>query len=110
MKYEVELLKIFELMNCKLAVTPAETNHKLGSDGDGENVDVIIFKHLVGYLRYLCNTRYGVCYAIGMMSRFKIKPKWSRYHVIVRILMYVKETTRHKILFPSRVLDDADLV
>lgn len=31
-KYELELLKILALLNCKSAVTPAETNHKLDSD------------------------------------------------------------------------------
>ena len=32
MKYELDLLKIFELENCKAAITPADTNQKLDSD------------------------------------------------------------------------------
>jgi hypothetical protein len=57
MKYEFELLKRFKLENCKVVVTPSETNHKLDSDSDGEDVDATTFKQLVGSLRYLCNTR-----------------------------------------------------
>lgn len=43
LKYQLELLKRFELMNCKSGVTPAETNHKLDSNVDGEDVDDITF-------------------------------------------------------------------
>ncbi|WJX32266.1 hypothetical protein P8452_20610 [Trifolium repens] len=66
MKYELELLKIFKLENCKIAITPSDTNQKLDSDSDGEDVDATIFKQLVGSLRYLCNTRPDICYAVGM--------------------------------------------
>ncbi|XP_050915125.1 uncharacterized protein LOC127130099 [Lathyrus oleraceus] len=67
LKYELELLKIFELINYKIAITPAETNHKLDFDVEGEDVDSITFKQLVGSLRSLCNTRPNICYAVGMI-------------------------------------------
>ncbi|XP_050908478.1 uncharacterized protein LOC127122131 [Lathyrus oleraceus] len=66
LKYELELLKRFELINCKSAITPAETNHKLDSDVEGDCVDATIFKQLVDSLRYLCNTRPDIYYAVGM--------------------------------------------
>lgn len=43
-------------MNCKSAITPAEINHKLGFDVDGEDVDATTFKQLVGWRRYMRNT------------------------------------------------------
>ena len=84
--YELEILKRFELTNCKTAITPAETNHKLDSDAEGDDVDATTFKQLVGSLRYLCNTMTYICYAVGMVSRFMNKPKWSHYQAVVRIL------------------------
>ncbi|XP_050914575.1 uncharacterized mitochondrial protein AtMg00810-like [Lathyrus oleraceus] len=75
MKYELEFLKRFELMNYKSAITPTETNHKLDSDVEGDEVDAITFKQLVGSLGYLCNTRPDTYYVVGMMSRFMNKPK-----------------------------------
>jgi hypothetical protein len=101
MKYELELLKIFKLENCKVVVTPSETNHKLDSDSDGEDVDATTFKQLVGSLRYLCNTRHDICYGVGVVSRFMSKPKWSHYQAAVRILRYVKGTLKFGVLFPS---------
>lgn len=64
LKYKLELLKIFELISCKSPVTPVETNHKLDSNAGGEDVDATTFKLLVGCLRYLCNTRPNICYAV----------------------------------------------
>ncbi|XP_050920038.1 uncharacterized mitochondrial protein AtMg00820-like [Lathyrus oleraceus] len=47
LKYELEILKRFELMNCKSAITPTETNHKLDFDVEGDYVDCITFKQLL---------------------------------------------------------------
>lgn len=110
LNYELELLKRFELLSCKSIVTHAETNHKLDSSNNGEDVDVTTFKLLVGCLRYPCNTRLDICYAIGLMSKFMSKPKGSNYQVAIRILRNAKGTLRHGILFPSGVSDDAELI
>lgn len=44
LKYELELLKGFELINCKYAITHAEINHKLDSDVHVADIDATIFK------------------------------------------------------------------
>lgn len=110
LNYELELLKRFELMNCKSVVTPAKTNHNLNFNDDGEDVDTITFKHLVGCLGYPCNTKSDICYVVGMVSRLLSNPKWSHYQAVVGILRYVKGTLRHEILFPYRVSDVAELI
>lgn len=56
LKYELEILKRFEPMNYKFAITPVETNHKLDFDVEGDDVDATSFKQLVGSFRYLYNT------------------------------------------------------
>ncbi|XP_058740862.1 uncharacterized mitochondrial protein AtMg00810-like [Vicia villosa] len=99
LKYELELLKIFKLINCKSALTLAETNHKLDSDTEGNDVDATTFKQLLGSLRYLCNIIPDICYAIGMISRFMNKSKWSQYQAVVRILKYIKGTLEFGVLF-----------
>ncbi|XP_050918821.1 uncharacterized protein LOC127136281 [Lathyrus oleraceus] len=67
LKCELELLKRFELMNCKPTITHAEANHNLDSDVNGEGVDAITLKQLVGCLRYMCNTIPNICYTVGMV-------------------------------------------
>ncbi|XP_050909327.1 uncharacterized mitochondrial protein AtMg00810-like [Lathyrus oleraceus] len=85
LKYELELLKRFELLNCKVVVTPIEKNYKLDSDSEGDDLDATTFKHLIVSLWYLCNTRPDILYAIGIVGRFMSKPKWYHYQVAVRI-------------------------
>ncbi|XP_050878503.1 uncharacterized mitochondrial protein AtMg00810-like [Lathyrus oleraceus] len=94
LKYELEILKRFELLNCKVIVTPDDTKQKLDSDSDGDDVDATMFKQLVGSLRCLCNTIPDICDAVGMVSRFMSKLK-SHYQVAVRILRYIKGTLKY---------------
>ena len=101
LKYELELLKRFKLQNCKIVVTPSETYQKLDSDSDGDYVDSTTFKQLVGSLRYLCNTRPDICYAVGLVSRFMSNPKWPHFQDAVRILRYIKGTLKYGVLLPS---------
>ena len=89
LKYELELLNRFEIINFKYAITPPKINHKLDSDVEGDDVDVTIFKQLAGLLRYLCNTRPEICYVVRIMSMFMHKPKWSHYQAAVRILRHI---------------------
>ncbi|XP_050885332.1 uncharacterized mitochondrial protein AtMg00810-like [Lathyrus oleraceus] len=65
LKYELDLLNILELINCKSAITPTETIHKLDYDDE-----------------------------VKIVSRFMNKPKWSHYQVVIRILRYIKGSQR----------------
>src|ERR1051325_4775352 len=110
MKYELELLKRFKLQKCTVVVTPSKTNHKLDSDSNGDSVDATTFKQLVGSLRYLCNTRLDIFYAVGMVTRFMSNPKWPHYQAAVRILRYIKGTLKYGVLFPSERKSEPKLV
>ncbi|XP_050920389.1 secreted RxLR effector protein 161-like [Lathyrus oleraceus] len=110
LKYELELLKRFELLNYKIVVTSTDKNQKLDSDSDGDDVDATMFKQLVGSLRYLCNTILDICYAVGMVSRFMSKSKWFHYQVVVGILRYIKGTMKYGVFFPSGVETDSELL
>ncbi|XP_050891006.1 uncharacterized mitochondrial protein AtMg00810-like [Lathyrus oleraceus] len=110
LKYELELLKRFDLINYKSAITHAETNKKLDSDVKGDDIDATIFKQLVDCLRYLCNTISDICYAVEMVSRFINKPEWSDYQVIVMILRYIKGTWKYGLLFSFDCESDSELI
>lgn len=110
LKYELEILQKFELINCKSTITLVEINHKMDSDVDGDDVYAITFKQLVGSLRYLHNTIPDIFYVVGMIIRFMNKPKWPHYQVVVRILRYIKGTLDYGVLFPSDVESDSELI
>ncbi|XP_050918889.1 uncharacterized mitochondrial protein AtMg00810-like [Lathyrus oleraceus] len=110
LKYELEPLKRFELMNCKPAITPTETKLKLDFDVESDDVDATTLKQLGGSLRYLYNTIPGILYVDRMVSKFMKKQKWSQYQVTVRILRYVKGTLKYGLLFPSGAKSELELI
>ena len=64
----------------------------------------------MGSLSYLCNTKPDIFYAVGMISRFMSKPKWSHYQAAVTILRYIKGTLKYGVLFPSSAETNSGLL
>jgi hypothetical protein len=56
-KYVVEILKRFDMMDCRTMSTPMETNLKLLVDTSSEIVDDTLYRQMIGSLMYLSNTR-----------------------------------------------------
>ncbi|CAH9104519.1 unnamed protein product, partial [Cuscuta europaea] len=109
-KYAEDILERFEMKNCNPAVTPCETNLKLGNNEEGKPVNPTIFRQMVGSLRYLCSTRPDITYVVGFISRFMEKPKTSHLIAAKRILRYIKGTSDFGILLPNSVKNKEELV
>jgi hypothetical protein len=56
-KYAVEILKIFDMGESKTMNTPVETNLNLLVDTSSELVNATLYRHIIGSLMYLTNTR-----------------------------------------------------
>ncbi|GJQ89162.1 retrovirus-related pol polyprotein from transposon TNT 1-94 [Tanacetum coccineum] len=56
-KYVTEILKKFGFTNVKTASTPMETQNLLLKDEDGEEVDVHLYRSMIGSLIYLTSSR-----------------------------------------------------
>jgi hypothetical protein len=63
-KYTVEML------SCKHMATPMVTNlKKLSmSSFDSNEIDLTLYRQLIGSLIYLVNTRLDICYAVSAFS------------------------------------------
>ena len=69
-KYASEVLKIFNMSNCKTTPAPVKRSLKLSKYDDGSTVDPTLFKRIVGSLMYLTTTRPDIMYGIILISRF----------------------------------------
>ena len=56
-KYAIEIMKKFNMLECKSMATPMESHLKLLVDDSLELVDVTHYKQIIGSLMYLTNTR-----------------------------------------------------
>ncbi|CAJ2668729.1 unnamed protein product [Trifolium pratense] len=85
-----------------------EVNLKLELDDTGEEVNATLYKQIVGSLRYLCNSRPDLSFAVGVVSRFVDTPKQSHLTAVKRIMRYVQGTMNYGILFPRCVNNAVD--
>jgi hypothetical protein len=91
-KYVHEILKIFNMMNCKASPTPVIMGLKLRKEEKESKVDPTLFKRLVGTLMYLTMRRHDIMYGVRLISRFMETPEESHWKERRRILRYVNGT------------------
>jgi hypothetical protein len=71
-KYTMEILNKFGMLNCKPMATPIVTNLKKISvySSDSDEIDMTLYRQLIGSLMYLVNTRPDIFYAESAFSQF----------------------------------------
>nr|GEY62763.1 uncharacterized mitochondrial protein AtMg00810-like [Tanacetum cinerariifolium] len=89
-KYLAEILKKFGLTEGKSASTPIDTEKPLLKDPDGEDVDVHIYRSIIGSLMYLTSSRPDIMFAVCACAHFQVTPKASHLHAVKRIFRYLK--------------------
>ncbi|GJY98377.1 putative ribonuclease H-like domain-containing protein, partial [Tanacetum coccineum] len=88
-KYVAKILKKFRFTKVKTASTPMETQKPLLKDEDGEEVDVHMYRSMIGSLMYLTSSRPGIMFAVCACARYQVNPKVSHLHAVKRILAYI---------------------
>ncbi|MCI61800.1 copia protein, partial [Trifolium medium] len=74
------------MLDCNSSVTSADTRLKLEVDENNDTVDSTMFRQLIDSLRYMCQTRPDISYAVGYASRFMSKPLKPHLLAAKRIL------------------------
>jgi hypothetical protein len=91
-KYVVEIVKRFDMLECKAMDTPMETNLKLLVDTSLELVDATLYRQIIGSLMYLTNTRPYICFAVNTLSQYLVEPR--RVHLVAakHVMRYLNGT------------------
>nr|GEV07952.1 hypothetical protein [Tanacetum cinerariifolium] len=84
-KYVAEILKKFRFTKVKTASTPMETQKPLLKDEDGEEVDVHMYRSMIGSFMYLTSSRPDIMFAVCACARYQVNPKVLHLHVVKRI-------------------------
>ncbi|GJU10179.1 putative ribonuclease H-like domain-containing protein [Tanacetum coccineum] len=84
-KYVEEILKKFRFTEVKTTSTPMETQKPLLKDEDGEEVDVHMYRSMIGSLMYLTSSRPDIMFAVCACARYQVNPKVSHLHAVKRI-------------------------
>ncbi|GKD24269.1 putative ribonuclease H-like domain-containing protein [Tanacetum coccineum] len=89
-KYIAEILKKFNYTDVKSALTPVDLEKPLVKDGDADDVDVHIYRSMIGSLMYLTTSRPDIMSAVCTCARFQVTPKTSHLLAVKRIFRYLK--------------------
>ncbi|GJV54195.1 putative ribonuclease H-like domain-containing protein [Tanacetum coccineum] len=100
-KYVTKILKKFSFTDVKTASTPMETQKPLLKDEDGEEVDVHLYRSMIGSLMYLTSSRPDIMFAVCACARYQVNPKVSHLHVVKRIFRYLKGQPKLGLWYPK---------
>ncbi|GJU11898.1 uncharacterized mitochondrial protein-like protein [Tanacetum coccineum] len=100
-KYVVEILKKFRFIEVKTASTPMETQKPLLKDEDGEEVDVHMYRSMIGSLMYLTSSRPDIMFVVCACARYQVNPKVSHLHDVKRIFRYLKGQPKLGLWYPK---------
>nr|GEW33707.1 hypothetical protein [Tanacetum cinerariifolium] len=90
-KYVAKILRKFGLTYGKSTSTPIDTEKPLLKDPDGEDVDVHIYRSMIGSLMYLTLSRPDIMFVVCACTCFKVTLKVSHLHAVKRIFRYLKD-------------------
>ncbi|GKE46617.1 putative ribonuclease H-like domain-containing protein, partial [Tanacetum coccineum] len=81
-KYVAEILKKFDFATIKTSNTPIEPNKPLLKDEEVEDVDVNLYRSMIGSLMYLTASRPDIMFAVYACARFQVTPKVFHLHAV----------------------------
>ncbi|GJY10560.1 putative ribonuclease H-like domain-containing protein [Tanacetum coccineum] len=89
-KYVAEILKKFNYTDVKSASTPVDLERPLVKDGDVDDVDVHLYRSMIGSLMYLTTSRPNIMFIVCACARFQVTLKTSHLLAVKRIFRYSK--------------------
>ncbi|GJY17999.1 putative ribonuclease H-like domain-containing protein [Tanacetum coccineum] len=100
-KYVDEILKKFGFSTVKTASTPMETSKPLMKNENAKDVDVHLYRSMIGSLLYLTSLRPNIMFAVCACVRFQVTPKVSHLHAVKRIFRYLKGQPKLGLWYPK---------
>ncbi|GJU84446.1 putative ribonuclease H-like domain-containing protein [Tanacetum coccineum] len=99
-KYVADILKKFDFVTVKTSSTPIETNKALLKYEEAEDVDVHLYRSMIGSLMYLTASRPDIMFAVCACARFQVTPKVLHLHAVKWIFRYMKGQPKLGLWYP----------
>nr|GEX61585.1 uncharacterized mitochondrial protein AtMg00810-like [Tanacetum cinerariifolium] len=99
-KYVADILKKFNFSTIKTTSTRMEPNKALVKDAKVEDVDVHLYRSMIGSFIYLTSSRPNITFAVCACARFQVTPKTSNFHVVKIIFRYLKGQPKLGLWYP----------
>jgi len=100
-KYAKEILRKFQMEECKAVSTPMNQKEKLSKEDGADKVDEGYYRSMIGCLMYLTATRPDILFVVSLLSRFMHCASETHLVAARRILRYVKGTIDYGVKYES---------
>ncbi|GKC35442.1 putative ribonuclease H-like domain-containing protein [Tanacetum coccineum] len=100
-KYVDEILKKFGFLTVKTTSTSMETSKLLLKDAKAEDVDVHLYRSMIGSLMYLTASRPDIMFVVCACARFQVTAKVSHLYAVKRIFRYLKGQPKLGLWYPK---------
>nr|GFA44823.1 uncharacterized mitochondrial protein AtMg00810-like [Tanacetum cinerariifolium] len=81
--------------------TPMETSKLLLKDAEAEDVDVYLYRSMIGSLMYLTSSRPDIIFDVCACAIFQVTPKVSHLYSMKRIFRYLKGQPKLGLWYPK---------
>jgi hypothetical protein len=112
-KYVMDMLKRFDMEDCRVHVIPAEdrrlTKMDCPEEGSEEQLEMRRepYRSMIGSLNYAATTtRIDISYAVGAVCSFAENPGYTHLLAAKRILRYLKNTKSEGLMYEKNVPGD----
>nr|GEW55288.1 hypothetical protein [Tanacetum cinerariifolium] len=89
-KYIGYILKKFGFLDVRSSNTPMDKENPWGKDGTGKDVELHLYRSMIGSLMYLTASRPDIMFAVCACARHQVTPKECHLHAVKRIFRYLK--------------------
>nr|GEZ06778.1 hypothetical protein [Tanacetum cinerariifolium] len=100
-KYDGDILKKFRYSDVRLANTPMDKENPWGKDESGKDVDLHLYRSMIGSLIHLTASRPDIMFAICACARHQVTPKECHLHAVKSIFRYVKGHPKLGLWYPK---------
>ncbi|GJV65860.1 putative ribonuclease H-like domain-containing protein [Tanacetum coccineum] len=83
------------------ANTPMDRENPWGKDRTGKDVDLHLYRSMIGSLMYLTASRPDIMFAICACARHQVTPKECHLHAVKRIFRYLKGHSKLGLWYPK---------
>nr|GFA78782.1 hypothetical protein [Tanacetum cinerariifolium] len=100
-KYVGDTLKKFGYSDVRSSNSPIDKENPWGKDGTRKDVDLYLYRSMIGSLMYLTTSRPDIMFAVCACARHQVTPKECHMHVVKRIFRYLKGHPKLGLWYPK---------
>nr|GFA04530.1 retrovirus-related Pol polyprotein from transposon TNT 1-94 [Tanacetum cinerariifolium] len=100
-KYVGDILKKFGYSDVRSSNTPMDKENPWGKDGTGKDVDLHLYRSMIGSLMYLIASRPDIMFVVCACARHQVRPKKCHLHAVKKIFRYLKGHPKLGLWYPK---------